>query len=267
MLNDLRGKAVLITGGTMGIGLATGLAFGRQGARCILTYKWGTADAAAVLQAFDAAGAPAPQLVQADVGEDEDTRAVLAAVAREHSRIEAFVSNVSVSLLVRSVSDYKKRSLFKSIENSAWPLFAYPQAMKETFGHYPRYVVGVSSAGPDDYVNNYDFVAASKAVMETLCRYLAYRLFDEDVRVNVVRPGTVVTESMRATIGRDYETFLARLGLDHLTVPTEQVADAILALCSGLLDGVSGQVILVDRGTTFFDNNRFLFERRDALGL
>jgi Aminotransferase class I and II len=42
-MNDLRGKAVLITGGTMRIGLATGLAFARQGAVCTLTHKWGTA--------------------------------------------------------------------------------------------------------------------------------------------------------------------------------------------------------------------------------
>ena len=39
------------------------------------------------------------------------------------------------------------------------------------FGRYPRYVVGLSSGGPDAFYKNYDFVAASKAVMETLCRY------------------------------------------------------------------------------------------------
>ena len=44
MLNDLRGKTVLITGGTRGIGLATGLAFGREGAVCTLTHRWGSAD-------------------------------------------------------------------------------------------------------------------------------------------------------------------------------------------------------------------------------
>ena len=42
-MNDLRGKAVLIPGGTMGIGLATGLAFARQSAHCTLTRKLKTA--------------------------------------------------------------------------------------------------------------------------------------------------------------------------------------------------------------------------------
>ena len=44
MTIDFRNKSVLVTGGTMGIGLATALAFGRHGASCILTHKWETAD-------------------------------------------------------------------------------------------------------------------------------------------------------------------------------------------------------------------------------
>ena len=44
MINDYNGKAVLVTGGTMGIGLATGLAFGRNGAQVYLTHAWGSAD-------------------------------------------------------------------------------------------------------------------------------------------------------------------------------------------------------------------------------
>ena len=48
MWNDFRGKAVLVTGGTRGIGLATGLAFGRRGADVTLTYKWGAEDEDAI---------------------------------------------------------------------------------------------------------------------------------------------------------------------------------------------------------------------------
>ena len=44
VFNDFENKAVLITGGTAGIGLATGLAFGRLGAQVYLTHRWGSAD-------------------------------------------------------------------------------------------------------------------------------------------------------------------------------------------------------------------------------
>jgi 3-oxoacyl-[acyl-carrier protein] reductase len=267
MTTGLNGKAVLITGGTMGIGLATGLAFGRQGARCVLTHTWGTADEDQVRAAFAGAGAPPPLILQADVANADDTAALLAAIRAEHDHVEAFVSNVSVGLVVRQLEDYEQRALFKSIEYSAWPMVEYTRQIKRVFGCYPRYVVGLSSGGPDAFYKNYDFVAASKAVMETLCRYLNYRLFDEDIRINVVRSRLVRTESLRSTFGRDFEAFAERFNMQRQFIGCEEVANAIVALCSGLMDGVSGQVIMVDRGTSFFDNLMRLYEERDALNI
>ena len=50
-------------------------------------------------------------------------------------------------------------------------------------------------------------------------------------------------------------------------ISCEEVAGAILALCSGMLDGMNGQVLMVDRGTTFFDNLMRIYEERDSLDL
>jgi len=267
MIDGLRDKAVLITGGTMGIGLATALAFAREGARCTITHKWGTADEAEVLARFENEGLPQPYIVQADVSSDEDTAALLEEMRGRHDAIEAFISNVSVALVVRGLEDYKKRSLFKSIEYGAWPMFAYTQRIHQVFGRYPRYVVGLSSSGPDSFCPNYDFVAATKSVMETLCRYMNYRLFEEDIRINVVRAGLVRTESLRATFGDEFEPFVQRFNMKLQFMEPEEVANAILALCSGLMDGISGQVIAVDRGSSFFDNLMRFYDEREALEL
>jgi hypothetical protein len=48
-------------------------------------------------------------------------------------------------------------------------------------------------------------------------------------------------------------------------ISCEEVANAILALCSGLMDGVSGQVLMIDRGTTFFDNLMRLYNEKEEL--
>ena len=74
----LAGRCVLVTGGTRGIGLATGLAFGRLGASAVLTHRWGSADEDAIRVAFAEAGAPEPDIVEADAGHGPDLDALLA---------------------------------------------------------------------------------------------------------------------------------------------------------------------------------------------
>lgn len=268
MICDFQGKAVLVTGGTRGIGLAIALAFAQRGAACTLTYRWGTADEESVRQRFSALGAPEPLLFQADAADPEDTDRLLQELRARHVKIDAFISNVAGAVVVRDFESMTERALAKTIAYSSWPTFGYLQKIKAAFGSYPRYVVALSSPGPDSYNPGYDFVAGSKALLETLCRYAAYRLQKEGVRVNVVRAGALPTESTREMFGDELFQFLERLAPPGFQWLEEQdVAKVVLALCSGLLDGVSGQVITVDRGALFSDNLMRLYSQREVLGL
>jgi NAD(P)-dependent dehydrogenase (short-subunit alcohol dehydrogenase family) len=261
LLNDLKGKAVLITGGTRGLGLATGLAFGAQGAAVTLTHKWGSADEDEIRARFAEVGAPEPLIVAADAREDGDTDAVIAALKQRHQAIEVLVSNVAFGQLVEGMDGYSRRSFLQSMEYTAWPTVEHLRRIGHAFGRYPRYVIALSSTGAETFHPRYDVVAACKAALEALCRYLACRLADQDVRVNVVRTRYAETQSFADTMGADCVPFLRRHE-PHLLIPLEDTAKAILALASGMMDGVNGQIITVDRGTGFSDNLMGFFERQ-----
>jgi NAD(P)-dependent dehydrogenase (short-subunit alcohol dehydrogenase family) len=266
VIGDFRGRTALITGGTMGIGLETAVALAERGARCAVTYKWGTADEDEVYRRFADKGAPKPLIIRADVGNADDTNVLMGELRRQWEQVDIFVNNASVALVVKDVKDYSFKAFSKAMEYTAWPMFAYTSQIRECFGRYPRYVITMSSRGPDSYAKGYDFVASSKAAMETMCRYMSYRLYDEDIRINVIRAGAVRTMSLRDTFG-DFEEFARKFMRDELYIDAKEVSYCVVALCSGLLDGMRGQVLTVDRGQSFLDNLMRLYDDRERLGL
>jgi len=266
-VNGYQGRVALVTGGTRGIGLATALAFARRGARTVLTCKWGSADEGELRQRFADAGAPEPLIVEADVARSEDTEALFATIQARLGRLDAFVSNASAAVTVHGVEDYTERAFLKSMRATAWPTVEYTMAAKKHLGAYPRYVVVMSSDGPDRFTPAYDYVACSKAAVETLARYLAYRLRDEGVRVNVVRSRAIKTNAFADTFGNEFYGFLSRLVREDWFMTAGEVAEATFALCSGMFDAMTGQVLMVDRGNTFADGVSVLYTEREALGL
>ncbi len=263
MINiDMKDKSVLITGGTKGIGLATGLQFAKAGAKTYLTYKWGSADQNELYDEFDKINAIKPVLLEADVSVDEDTDNLLSEISKNENKIDFFISNVGFAQRTMTLDDYKKKSLFKTLEYSTWPMIEYSRKIKKKFGKYPDNIIGVSSDGPDHFYQGYDFVAASKSLMEFFAKYLSIHLFEEGSKVNVIRFGTVKTESFSLIFGEEFFDFLKENDIpDNMIVTPDDCAKAIFALCSGFLNAMNGQIITVDHGMPFRDNlmMRYLF--------
>ncbi len=268
MLNDYQGKAVLITGGTKGIGLATGLAFARNGAHVYLTHKWGSAEEDEVQARFAAIDAPLPSILEADASYEADTKVLMEQIKADgHEQIEVLLSNVCVVPINEGLESLTRRAMLKSMEYSAWPFVSYLQQAKKVLGRYPRYMIGSSSDGPDNFYAHYEYVALVKGVMEVLCRYLSKHLMEEDIRLNIVRTRNVITESALAVHGADYPDFVKKYGGEAHFIEAEEVGNTILAMCSGLMDALSGQIINVDRGGPFHDNLMRLYRHREEYGL
>ncbi len=243
----------LITGGTRGVGAAIALALGARGTASILTHRWGGSDEVELLRRFAEVGAPAPQIIEADAGNPEDTERLIAGIAAQKRRVDVFVSNVAVVSRGKGLDDLKLRSLTTSLRYSSWPLSNYLDALERHLGELPRWVIVTSSDGPDHYYPGYDYVATSKAALEALASVLADRTKCTRTRVAILRARQVDTVGYREVFPEAAQELVNRR-FARFAVTAEEVGSAVVALVSGLLDGLHGQVLTLDKGAEYMDN-------------
>lgn len=239
--------SVLITGGTRGLGKAIGLAFAATGSDVTCTHRWGSVDEGELAAEFTQQEFSAPRVIESDVSNSDDMRDLMTTIHKEVGSLDVIVSNVSFAKTVQEIGDLRRRALDRSLAYSAWPIVELVQTAHETFGSYPKYIIGVSSDGGEVCHPAYDLVGVSKSVLETLCRYLALRLKPHGTRVNAIRPGFLDTASARSTFG---DALFEQIKANHpnMLLDPDEVAKTCVALCSGYMDAVTGQVITVDEG-------------------
>lgn len=247
--NDLRDKAVLLIEGTTGVGLHAALRLAREGARVFLTCGCGSVDGQQMARLFAEAGVQPPNVVEADAAQQKDTERALRLIREQHDRVEVLVSDAAIEKTEGGLDHYDKHTFLANMGGGAWPMVGYLQQIKRHFGHYPRYAIALSCDNPNTYCAGRDFAAAARAVQDVFCRYLASHLLGQDARVNVLGVRPLPIDLLTHSDDIEHPPLRARRGF----VGMEEVADAVLALCSGLLDGVSGQVMLLGKGRTFGD--------------
>jgi len=244
MKPDFRGRVALVTEGTGGIGLASAIAFARNGAQTVLTCSTGGMDEDCVRRLFADLNAAEPLIVYADVSDPIETAVLMEQIARRHTGVHLFVGNAPQGIPVTGVGDLTEQNLLQSIQYGTWPMIDYLAQIRRCFGAYPRHAIMISSTRPDRYSVNGDLVATAGAALEALCRFVAYRLRDQDIRLNVVRTPAALPDFFAEPGGPCAESHV---------VSAHDVANSVVALCSGLLDGMHGQVITVDGGAAFAD--------------
>lgn len=110
-------------------------------------------------------------------------------------------------------------------------------------------VLAMTSSGSNRVIPSYGPVSAAKSALESHCRQLAYEMAPLGVTVNALRGGVTDTPALRKIPGNDMliEGATDRNPSGRLTTP-EDVADAVVALCSPRSHWITGNVINVDGG-------------------
>ena len=238
----LAGSTVLVTGGSRGIGKAIALRFADLGAAQVaIGYLRNDKAAEETAEEIRSRGAE-PVLLRGNVSSDR----VLKQVA-ELPPLQALVHNAATGV-IRPALEVEDKHWDWTLTANARALISLAQAA------VPRMppgssIVGISSLGSTRVLENYVLVGTSKAALESLVRYLAVELSPRGIRVNAVSGGVVETGALEHFPNRDQmrEAAQTRTPAGRMVSP-DDIADAVVFLCSPGADMIRGQTIVVDGG-------------------
>jgi NAD(P)-dependent dehydrogenase (short-subunit alcohol dehydrogenase family) len=245
-------KALLVTGGSRGIGAATARLAARRGYSVCVNYRRGVDDAGRVVAEIEAGGGRA-FAVQADISVDADVVRMFDACDSELGPLSGLVNNAGVLETQSRVDAMDTARLHRVFATNVFGAFACSREavrrMSTKRGGGGGAIVNVSSAAARlGSAGEYVDYAASKGAVDTLTIGLAREVAGEGIRINAVRPGFIYTE-MHASGGEPH-----RVDRVKEFVPmkrggsADEVACAILWLLSDEASFTTGSFVDVTGG-------------------
>jgi glucose 1-dehydrogenase len=263
-MHGLRGKNVLITGGTSGIGQAIAVRFAEYGANVAINYLRAPEEATETEERVHTCLTRVRQtgvrdvLVRGDVSEEEDVVAMLESAVDELGGIDVLVNNAGIQIArpshELSASDFDKVLAV----NLRGAFLCAREALKRFLAAgTPGVIINVSSVHQLIPKPNYLAYSTSKGGMENLTQTLALEYAGQGIRVNAVAPGATVTPINRAWIDDPVKRAMVE---SHIPMARAGSADEMAGVTCFLASDdaayITGQTIFVDGGLTLFADFR-----------
>jgi 3-oxoacyl-[acyl-carrier protein] reductase len=246
VLTPIKGRSVIVTGASRGIGRGIARVFARQGAQVLIAARdlsQGEAAAAEIR-----AGGGVASAVAADVSKAEDNFRMAQTAVERYGGIDVLCCNAGIfpaaKLFDMSEADWDQ-VLNVNLKGTFLSVQACLPALKAR--GKGRIVVTSSITGPITGYPGWSHYGASKAGQLGFIRTAAIELAPLNITVNAVLPGNIFTEGVEA-LGPDYMAKMTSAIPARRLGSVEDVAYAALFLASDEAAFISGQTIVVDGG-------------------
>jgi enoyl-[acyl-carrier protein] reductase III len=241
--------AILITGGSKGIGRAIALRFAKPGNAVFVNYHADDAAAESTAEEVRARGAE-PHLIKGDVSTPEGARRVVGQVAERTERLDQLV-HAAVDPYAAPALEADPDRFTQAAHLNGLALLYLAQAALPYLREGST-VFFLSSRGSHTVVPNYVGIGPAKALAESLVRYLAVELAPRGIRANVVSASALPTDALRALVP-DLDArmdAMAAANPSARNVDFDDVTAAVEFLASHEARMIQGQVLMVDGGLT-----------------
>jgi 3-oxoacyl-[acyl-carrier protein] reductase len=243
---SLDGKTALVTGGSRGIGRAICLSLARAGAFVAVNYRSGEEAARLTLDSIREDGGIG-ELLPFDVGDASAVETAVAELLKRRPTIDILVNNAGISRdgLIGRMKDPDWNEVVVTNLSGAFHLC---RTVSKTMirSRSGRIVNVASTAGEAGNAGQVNY-SASKAGLIGFTRALARELAPRNILVNCVSPGIITGGMSDEMTEAQLEAIRSHVPLRRTGKP-EDVAAAVLFLCSGMSEYVTGQVIRVNGG-------------------
>jgi 3-oxoacyl-[acyl-carrier protein] reductase len=245
MINiDLSGKTALVTGASQGLGNAQACLLHRAGANVVLNYfAWGPNQANAERIAADLG--PRVVALEADVRRPECVDRMFDAAVKRFGGIDIVVNNAGITRdhTLRRMSQEEWQEV---IDTNLTGVFNVCKAAADRLRDNGRIVNLASISAVVGFFGQANYSAAKAGVI-ALTKVLSKELAKKQITVNAVAPGVVLTEMGKAIPEEQLNRMLAMTPLGRFGEPND-VAHAVLFLCSDLASYITGQTLHVNGG-------------------
>jgi NAD(P)-dependent dehydrogenase (short-subunit alcohol dehydrogenase family) len=247
-----RGKVLLVTGGSRGIGAAVAQRAAAAGYRVAVNYAADGEAAMKVVAKIEADGGEA-FAIRGDVGDEANVMAMFAAVDQRFGRLDALVNNAGIVDRKSRVEDMSLDRLARMMRiNVIGPMLCAREAVKRMStrnGGRGGAIVNISSiAAVLGSAGEYVDYAASKGAIDTFTIGLAREVAEEGIRVNAVRPGTIDTEIHASGGQPDRASRMAPLIPMKRPGTADEIARAVIFLLSEESSYTTGAILNVSGG-------------------
>ena len=248
-MSDLQGKAGLVTGAGSGIGRASALRLAAAGASLVVSDIDGAA-AADTVAAITAAGGTA-MAMRCDIADEASVEAMVQAVVDTYGHLDFAHNNAGIMGIQQRLADFTLEQYERIMAVNLRGTFLCLRAeLKIMVPQRAGSIVNTASAASLKGAAADSIYTASKHGVAGLTKTAALEYARSGVRVNSVCPGVILTGMMQTveeSSPENYEKAKRLMPIGRYGLP-EEIAEAVLWLCSDASSLMTGQMMAVDGG-------------------